>query len=385
LKFDVDVIVIGGSVSGLLAAREIAEAGFEVKILEDDLEIGVPERCDGFVSMKCLESIGVAPTNKIVQNGIKRGILHSPSGLRAEIDAIKQRVLVLDRKQFDKELAKRALYSGAELELGQRVIRYTMDDNRVKVETDSSTYNANWVINAAGYKAIHNMRNKVLPAAKFEIYGNWFDRETVEIYFDNRKAPGYFFWVIPINGDSAKVGVAGNRINPFKVLEEFVKERRGQVIKKTAAQIVVGGPIEKFVSGHIISVGDAAGQAKPTTGGGIYSSGIGGLLGGKYLGESLVANDPLILDKYEHSWHSIFGNEFKMLLRARKIFEKLDNENIERIFKAVVSSDILRKISMDTDFDFHSVAFLKALGLRNIFQIASFVAGDILEKMKLGN
>ena len=42
-----DVITIGGSISGLLASKMIAEAGFKVQILEEDLEIGLPEKCDG--------------------------------------------------------------------------------------------------------------------------------------------------------------------------------------------------------------------------------------------------------------------------------------------------------------------------------------------------
>ena len=38
-----DVIVAGGSISGLLAAREIAGAGLSVAVLEEDSEVGTPE------------------------------------------------------------------------------------------------------------------------------------------------------------------------------------------------------------------------------------------------------------------------------------------------------------------------------------------------------
>jgi len=38
-----DVIVAGGSVSGLLCAREIARSGLSVLVLEEDSEIGTPE------------------------------------------------------------------------------------------------------------------------------------------------------------------------------------------------------------------------------------------------------------------------------------------------------------------------------------------------------
>ena len=38
-----DVVVAGGSVAGLLSAREIASKGFSVLVIEEDYEIGTPE------------------------------------------------------------------------------------------------------------------------------------------------------------------------------------------------------------------------------------------------------------------------------------------------------------------------------------------------------
>ena len=381
LKSDWDVITIGGSVSGLLAAKGIAEAGFTVQLLEEDLEIGIPERCDGLVSMKCLETIGIAPTNRVIQNIIKRAILYSPSGLTIELDASRQRVLVLNRSQFDRELAKIASRSGVDIKVGNRVTNKIEKNGKVRVETKSNIQTAKWVVNAAGCLSLPD-KNKTLQAAKFEVIGNWFDRDRIEIYFNQIKSPGYFIWVIPISSDSAKIGVAGNGVNQFKILDEFIASKEGTVVKKTAAQIVVGGPIDNFLSGRIVSVGDAAGQAKPTTGGGIYSGGVGGMLAGKYLGESLSSGDSFRIKEYERAWRNLFGKEFGLLLQVRRILERLDNDNIDKIFTAVSSSDILAKISSESDFDYHSIALLKTLGLKNIIQIASIAGGDKLESLR---
>ena len=381
LKSDWDVITIGGSVSGLLAAKGIAEAGFTVQLLEEDLEIGIPERCDGLVSMKCLETIGIAPTNRVIQNIIKRAILYSPSGLTIELDASRQRVLVLNRSQFDRELAKIASRSGVDIKVGNRVTNKIEKDGKVRVESKSNIQTAKWVVNAAGCLSLPD-KNKILQAAKFEVIGNWFDRDRIEIYFNQIKSPGYFIWVIPISSDSAKIGVAGNGVNQFKILDEFIASKGGAVVKKTAAQIVVGGPIDNFLSGRIVSVGDAAGQAKPTTGGGIYSGGVGGMLAGKYLGESLSSGDPFRVKEYERAWRNLFGREFGLLFQVRRILERLDNDNIDKIFTAVSSSDILAKISSESDFDYHSIALLKTLGLKNIIQIASIAGGDKLESLR---
>ena len=40
-----DVVIAGGSVAGLLCAREISSEGFSVLVIEEDYEIGTPEPC----------------------------------------------------------------------------------------------------------------------------------------------------------------------------------------------------------------------------------------------------------------------------------------------------------------------------------------------------
>ena len=88
-------------------------------------------------------------------------------------------------------------------------------------------------------------------------------------------------------------------------------------------------------------IGDAAGQTKPTTAGGIFSCGMGGILAGnqycKYK-ERLIKK--FILSEYEKKWFSIFGKEFQIMLLFRKIMERLDNKSIDEYFSIVSDSDI---------------------------------------------
>ena len=52
-----DAIVAGGSISGLLAAREIAKNGHSVLVLEEGFEVGSPEHCGGLVSKNALKEL----------------------------------------------------------------------------------------------------------------------------------------------------------------------------------------------------------------------------------------------------------------------------------------------------------------------------------------
>jgi digeranylgeranylglycerophospholipid reductase len=65
---DYDVIVAGGSISGLLAAREIAAGDLSVAVLEEDSEIGTPEHCGGLVSMSGIHALGIVPDNNTIEN-----------------------------------------------------------------------------------------------------------------------------------------------------------------------------------------------------------------------------------------------------------------------------------------------------------------------------
>ena len=45
-----DVIVAGGSISGLISARQIAKKGYSVLVIEEGSEVGTPDHCGGLVS-----------------------------------------------------------------------------------------------------------------------------------------------------------------------------------------------------------------------------------------------------------------------------------------------------------------------------------------------
>ncbi|MCP8310522.1 MAG: hypothetical protein L6N94_03395, partial [Candidatus Methylarchaceae archaeon HK01M] len=93
---------------------------------------------------------------------------------------------------------------------------------------------------------------------------------------------------------------------------------------------------------------------------------------------SLLLNDPSALREYEVQWRKIFGKEFMVMSQARKIYEKLENEGIERLFKTIASSNILERLEDKADFDYHSIG---------IFQILAMIKEDpslALELMKLG-
>lgn len=373
---DYDVIVAGGGVAGLLAAREAASRGLSVAIFEEDLEIGVPDKCDGLVSMNALTSLGVVPTSRSVQNTIKRFTLYPPSGKPIEADTSRLKIVVLDRGIFDKDLASAASSRGAETILGERVFEAVEEEGYVRVVANR-TFKSKVYIEAKGTSALPADKQKsLIPAARYDVEAKWIQQDTVEIYVDNTKYPGFFLWVMPKGKDSAKIGVAGRSINCFTKLDEFLKQRGGHPIKKVSAPIYVGGPIHSFVKGRVMIVGDSAGQTKPSTGGGIYSCGLAGVFSGQAAANYLLDGDQDALHKYSRSWLHLFKEDFKTTLQARKIYEKMNNRSIEKVFNIVREKNLLNNILQEVGFDEHSRWIKRFLSVDDVVNIISIVAAE---------
>lgn len=380
------VSVIGASIAGLLGAREIASAGIETTVYEEHREIGIPEKCDGLVSCAGIEELGVVPPSYTVQNRLTRARFFSPS-MRKEIviDARKQNVIVLDRSRFDKYLAETAAREGAKIELGSRVSAASQNEERASIKIgEGAEVKCDVVLDCSGYEGFIRSGGSVLQAGQYLAYGTWFDKSTVEVYLDPIEAPGFFKWVIPISSDVAKIGVAGLGINTFSVLDSFVEDKGAVPFRKSAAPVICSGTLKKFVEGRIVKAGDSVGQPKPTTGGGIYTGGLGGILAGRAIVDALKNHDMKILTSYERAWRSIFGDEFRTQLYARSVVSKMNASQIEKMFDMINTSGIVAKISAEGDFDRHSIAILKAFGIGNLFSTLGIVVTNEVRNLVSG-
>lgn len=373
-----DAVVAGGSVAGLLCAREIASGGNSVLVIEEDYEIGTPEHCGGLVSTRGLERLGIIPFGKTFDHIIKSAIIHAPNGSSFSIDSKKQKVAEISRRELDKQIAHQAQKSGAVIKVKTSFQELTEEG----VRTNDGEIKCKIFVDARGISSlIHKDREGILSSAQYEIYADWIKKGQVEVFFDQEKYPGFFAWIIPSGEGKGKIGVAGKGIKVTEILEEFLEERGNySTIRKIFAPIWIKGPIKKFVERKTVIVGDAAGQAKPTTSGGIYTSGMGGILAGKAISKFLKSNNESDLEEYQKTWTKQFGEEFEKQLWARKILERVDNNTINKLFE-LVTPEIIKEISEKDDFDFHAGSIVKLLGVKGSVKTAQALIGSELKKL----
>ena len=373
-----DAVVAGGSISGLLAAREIAKEGYSVLVLEEGFEVGSPEHCGGLVSKNALKELELEPSQKTFDSEIECAKIFSPEGKEITINSKRQQIIVINRRELDKQAARQAKDNGA------KICVKTSFQEKIKdgVRTSNGEIKCKYFVDCRGVLRLANKdRDGILLTAQYEVYADWIKEGQVEVYFDQKRYPEFFAWIIPSDEGKGKVGIAGKGVNVSDTLNEFLKQKgEFSTIRKIFAPIWIKGPIKRFVEGNTVIVGDAAGQAKPTTAGGIFTSGMGGVYAGQAIAAFLKTNERKELDNYQKKWTERFGKEFEKQLLARKILERMDNQTINKLFETI-TPDIINEISEKDDFDFHTSSIIKLLGIKGSLKTAQTLVSGELKKI----
>jgi flavin-dependent dehydrogenase len=140
-------------------------------------------------------------------------------------------------------------------------------------------------------------------------------------------------------------------------------------IASPEARIVYGGiplrPLPRTSAAGIVVVGDAAGQVKPTTGGGIYYGLLCAGIAADVLHRAICGSDLSAgaLREYDRRWHRLLSRELRIGRWSRWLFEQLNDRQIDRLFQMVQESGFREALltSPGFSFDWHSRLALRGL------------------------
>ncbi|MCX8204891.1 MAG: NAD(P)/FAD-dependent oxidoreductase [Candidatus Nezhaarchaeota archaeon] len=398
----VDVLVVGAGPTGLLAAIEAAREGAEVLILEEHSEVGKPAHCAGLVSVDGLRMLRVH--GDFIQGWANGAILHSPGGTELRIDAKKRVACIIDREAFDKRLAEEAINEGAELLYRARALEplreWGVNGVRAKVNGRTEIIKSKVVVDAEGARfKLSKLAglpvpepSTIYPAAQLEFKGGEFEEGFVELFFNEKWAPGFFAWAIPFNG-GCKIGLASSIGRCRELLLHFTKKNpkvsarlRQAILKKmSSGLLVLGGPLRRTYADGIVLVGDVAGHTKPTTGGGLVFGGLAAKVAGKEAAAYSVKEDAEALKRYEQRWRRLFGKELERMKRLRGYLSLLGSERCERLFRLAKLTGLERAISKVGDMDLHAQTALRlALEAKLAPLLGLFILEALAESLKRG-
>ena len=353
MKDSYDVVVIGAGPGGSFAA-ETAAAECDVLLIEKRQEIGDPVRCAEGISKPGLSKF-VEPQKRWIANEVAGARIFAPDGTEIEVSAklVGGEVgYVLERKIFDRDLAKRAARAGADLLVRARATGLILDDSSVKgvkvrrlgetLEIPSSiVIAADGIESQVGRWAGINtaLKQKDIESCAQYYMTNVDLRDTCDFYLGS-EAPGGYAWAFPKDhrGGNIGLGVLGSRLDgrhSIDYLDAFVERHfpEGQRIELN----VGGDPVSKAASTTVkpglMLVGDAARHCDPITGGGIINALEGGRLAGETAKEATRLNNfsLKVLQRYEDAWRAAFGKTLDRNYRIKEVFVTLSDADLNKL------------------------------------------------------
>ena len=303
-----DVIVVGAGPAGSTTARECAERGLSVLML-DRAEFPRDKPCGGGVTVRAADLLGLdlSPVVERVIYGTRFSERRGRSFLRTYPEKI---TYLTQRRYLDTFLAERAVEAGVVFRQREPVRGVERYSNHVVVRSNGHVHEGRTLVAADGangptaklagldVKLLHGiaLEGNITPA-------NGIPQEWEQtLGFDLGGLPGGYGWLFP-KADHVNIGLGGWRyIGPSlrERLDELVRFYGfdpSQLWGLKGHHLPLRQNGSPLVRGNVLLVGDAAGFIDPFTGEGIFAGIASGQAAARHI-ESFVSGDVADLDGY---------------------------------------------------------------------------------------
>ena len=355
------VVVVGASISGLFTAYLLAKKGVGVGVYERGKVLGWPPRTL-IVTNKINEILDFVPEEAIL-NKVSYIELYSRSrSARLELG---DPDLVLERGKLLNSLVHLAEKAGAKIvfahqfegfaRFGRKVVvqfrnldtgeeQRTVSD--ILVGADGALSAVSRAASCDGYSLVSLMQGKVrIPQGT--------SKETTQVWFDSRVTK-YFCWLIPESEKVAVVGLIAEEGKQAKAaLDTFLEEKELLPLEFQTAETTIHH-LEFFRNGrtsgnNIFFVGDAGGQVKVSTVGGV----VPGLHGAKVLAHAIVNRKD-----YSRSLREL-NRELNVHLLVRHVINRFNDEDYDDLLGMLDGK--LKNVLQEQTRDELTYSFLRLL------------------------
>jgi len=376
-----DVVVIGAGPAGTVCAYLTAKAGLSTLILEEHEAAGLFVNCTGIIGAEAFRRLNL-PTEPIL-GSLQTITFYAPSGRSFRYDPGQPLAHVVSRLQFDQALAHLAQSEGAVFRYGYHARLIRVDSHAVELrqrEEDAEPVYAKSAVIATGFGSNLPLQAG-LPGIKALVYGAQAEVEMnglrdVEIYLGREIAPESFGWVVPLQPGIARVGLTTHKDAPryFQALlrHPAIRSRLKTEHPKMLLSPIPIEPIECSYTDRVLVIGEAAGQVKTTTQGGIYYGMLCAAMAAETLQEAAKRQDfrARRLRRYDRAWRQAIGQELKTGLNLRQLFSRLSDTQIDAMVELGSRDDIIGLVKRLAQFDWHRELIQTSLQLPALQKVA---------------
>ena len=294
------IAVVGGSAAGYFTASLLARKGLSVRVFERNETLDPLPRTL-IVTHRMRNILGAAGESSIV-NEIRRFEIFTDG--RFATVPLKNPDLIIERSRLIRSLAEEAQAAGAEIEFGKRFhslqpnsrglaleIERCSDGVREEVHADTVIGGDGATTRVGRSAGWGPVRTVPLMQAIVKLPKD-VAQDTSRVWFVPQDTP-YFYWLVPESATRGALGVIGESGPEMRrAFEQFLEKKGFEPIEFQGARIPVYSrwiPVHRRLgNGSVYLVGDAAGQVKVTTVGGIVT----GLRGAMGVAEAIVNGGP---------------------------------------------------------------------------------------------
>lgn len=388
-----DVVVIGAGPAGSTAAKNLAEGGRKVLLL-DKATFPRDKPCGGGLPTRVLKRF---PYIEPFIDSVSYGTIMYSSSLRYKFDFIREKpfLLMVLRNKFDYELLTLATQAGAEFQGGKSVVDILIgEDKAVVMLEDGQSIETQMVVGCDGMHSVVAEKTKLCKKLEMlciclmqeqpltpKQLSSFFTKKKLTYLFIKTQGIAGYGWVFP-KKNCVNIGVgefqsAVSRARPKKPLKETydafistLKEKQllpdNFPVENLRGATLPIFPLENTYGDRVLLCGDAAGFINPITGEGIYYAMASGHIAAQIIAEGLKANNLTrkFLSQYQDRWIADFGKDLKALGRFNNQWG-MDSEKILRIMTC--DKKFARLIIGVTGGQISFTKYKKALIIRYIY------------------
>jgi len=285
-----NVAIVGGSAAGLFTASLLARQGVDVRVFER-IETLEPAERTLIVTHRMQDLLGKTSESAIL-NRIRRFELFT-DGRMATVP-LKNPDLIIERRTLIQGLAEQAQMAGASVELGRRFHALHPNGRGLILEVERTSDGGREEIHAPTIVGADGAQSRVARAAGWQPLATvplmqaivrlpkGMAADTSRVWFIPQDTP-YFIWLVPESETRGALGIIGETgAETRRALEHFMEKKHFEPMEFQGARIPVYTkwiPVHRRLgNGSVYLAGDAAGQVKVSTVGGIVT-GLRGALG----------------------------------------------------------------------------------------------------------